>query len=135
MKQCLYYAHSLPGRPQEDWQLLEDHLKNVAELAKGFAEEFGAGEWGYLAGLWHDLGKYSQEFQARLQALNDHDAHIEAKPGRPDHSTAAAQHAHKSLKDQGKIIAYAIAGHHAGLPDGKTPDQSCLVQRFKKRCA
>ncbi|MCX5807407.1 MAG: hypothetical protein NT010_15300 [Proteobacteria bacterium] len=39
-----YYAHSLPGRPKEEWQRLENHLKNVAELAKGFAEEFGAGE-------------------------------------------------------------------------------------------
>ena len=135
MKQHLshrYYARSLPGRPQEEWQRLEDHLKNVAEMAKGFAEEFGAGEWGYLAGLWHDLGKYSQEFQTRLQALSDPDAHIEAKPGRPDHSTAGAQHVYSILKDKGKMIAYAIAGHHAGLPDGKTPDQSCLVQRFKK---
>jgi len=53
-----YYAHSLPGRPQEEWQLLEDHLRNVAEMAREFASEFGAGEWGYLAGLWHDLGKH-----------------------------------------------------------------------------
>ena len=127
-----YYAHSLPGRPQEEWQLLEDHLKNVAEMARGFAEEFGAGEWGYLAGLWHDLGKYSTEFQVRLQAINDPDAHIESKSGRPDHSTAGAQHVYSTLRDKGKMIAYAIAGHHAGLPDGKTPDQSCLVQRFKK---
>lgn len=29
-----YYAHSLPGKPQEEWQLLEDHLKNVAEMAR-----------------------------------------------------------------------------------------------------
>ncbi len=57
-----YYAHSLPGRPQEEWQLLEDHLKNVAEMARDFAEAFGAGEWGYLAGLWHDLGKCSPSF-------------------------------------------------------------------------
>ena len=31
----------------------EEHLKGTAELAKKFAEEFGCGEWGYLAGLWH----------------------------------------------------------------------------------
>jgi hypothetical protein len=42
----VYYAHSLPGRPKEEWQPLEDHLKNVAEMARGFAAEFGAGEWG-----------------------------------------------------------------------------------------
>ncbi len=31
----------------------EEHLKNTAELATSFAAEFGSGEWGYLAGLWH----------------------------------------------------------------------------------
>jgi CRISPR-associated endonuclease/helicase Cas3 len=46
-----YYAHSLPGRPQEDWQSLEEHLRNVTEKARHFADAFGAGEWGDLAGL------------------------------------------------------------------------------------
>jgi hypothetical protein len=27
-----YYAHSLEGQPPEKWQLLEEHLKNVAEM-------------------------------------------------------------------------------------------------------
>ena len=64
-----YYAHSLKDRPPEEWQLLEDHLKNVAEKARLFAEAFGAGDWGYLAGLWHDIGKYSDEFQFILHAV------------------------------------------------------------------
>lgn len=38
-----FYAHSLSGRPREEWQLLEDHLKNVAEMARGFADAFGVG--------------------------------------------------------------------------------------------
>ena len=54
-----FYAHSLPGKPREDWHQLEDHLKAVAEMARAFANDFGAGEWDYLAGLWHDLGKYA----------------------------------------------------------------------------
>ena len=33
----VYYAHSRPGRPEEEWRRLEDHLKNVAEMARGFA--------------------------------------------------------------------------------------------------
>ncbi len=57
------YAHTLEGRPPEDWEPLETHLQKVAVLAGEFADAFGAKEWGYLAGLWHDLGKYSQEFQ------------------------------------------------------------------------
>jgi len=52
-----YYAHSLEGRPPSEWQLLEEHLKNVAELARRFAEDFSAGDWAYLAGLWHDVEK------------------------------------------------------------------------------
>ncbi|HUU41162.1 MAG TPA: hypothetical protein VMW42_09485 [Desulfatiglandales bacterium] len=42
-----------------EWQPLEENLKNAAEMARGFAEEFGAGVCGYLAGLWHDL-RYSE---------------------------------------------------------------------------
>ena len=51
-----YYAHSLPGRPKEEWQPLEDHLRKVAEMARGFAEPFGGGDWAYLAGLWQYRG-------------------------------------------------------------------------------
>ncbi len=82
-----FYAHSREGTPPEHWHRLEDHLKEVARMAQKFAEDFKAGDWGYLARLWHDLGKYSREFQERLLAINDPDAHIETKPGRPDHST------------------------------------------------
>jgi len=56
-KDTIYYAHSLEGRPQEEWQRLEEHLKNVAELARKFAEPFGAGDWAYAAGLLHDVGR------------------------------------------------------------------------------
>jgi len=125
-----YYAHSRDGKPPSDWQSLEEHLKNVAEMARSFAESFGAGDWGYLAGLWHDIGKYSNEFQEMLGAQDGADAHIE-KVGRVDHSTAGAQNAFNAMKDKGKILAYAIAGHHAGLLDGKSND-ACLYKRLKK---
>ena len=49
-----YYAHSKESRPPEEWQPLDEHLKNVAELARSFADSFGAGDWAYLAGLWHN---------------------------------------------------------------------------------
>jgi HD superfamily phosphodiesterase len=57
LKDKKYYAHSVEGSPPEGWHRLEDHLKNVAEMAQEFASDFNAGDWGYLAGLWHDLGK------------------------------------------------------------------------------
>ena len=51
-----FYAHSIKGKPVEEWHLLEDHLFRTAELARKFGDEFGSGDWAYLAGLWHDLG-------------------------------------------------------------------------------
>jgi len=53
-----YYAHTKEGEPIENWQPLEEHLANVAELAANFAGKFGAEEWGRVAGLLHDFGKY-----------------------------------------------------------------------------
>jgi len=126
-----YYAHSLDGKLPSEWQTLEEHLKDVAEMAKSFAESFGSGDWAYFAGLWHDIGKYSDEFQKKLNIQEGSDAHIETKPGQVDHSTAGAQHASKSLGDKGKLLAYAIAGHHAGLMDGKS-NAACLYDRLNK---
>lgn len=127
-----YYGHSLEGRPLDEWQLIESHLNQVAETAGSFAKDFSAGDWAYLAGLWHDIGKYSKDFQKRIGA--EPDAHIEnSKSKRPDHSTAGAQHAFKALGDAGKILAYTIAGHHAGLPNGKTNEESCLMKRLDKK--
>ncbi len=102
------------------WHLhsLAEHLEGTARLAGAFAEPFGNGDWGHLAGLWHDLGKFSPEFQAFIRKASgyDPDAHLEGAPGKVDHSTAGALLALKH-GPAGRILAYLIAGHHAGLPD------------------
>ena len=99
--------------------LLEDHLRSVARLAARFASPFNAGSWAEAAGRWHDLGKYSIDFQSYIRnasGLESEEAHIE-KPGRVDHSTAGALHAARQWDLHGRVLAYLIAGHHAGLPD------------------
>ena len=35
-----YYAHTLDGKAPSDWQPLEEHLKNVAEIALSFSIAF-----------------------------------------------------------------------------------------------
>jgi len=129
-----FYAHSKEGRPPEEWHRLEDHLKSVAELARQFASDFGAGDWGYLVGLWHDLGKYSKEFQKLLFKTSD--AHIETKEtnhGRVDHSTAGAIYAVQKFGKAGRILGYPIAGHHAGLADWQTAEagKKSLIHRLQ----
>jgi CRISPR-associated endonuclease/helicase Cas3 len=126
-----FFAHSLPGRSVCEWQDLEDHLRNVARSAKEFAEPFGSGDWGYAAGLLHDIGKYSDEFQQMLIRASDEDTSSEFLHG-PDHSSAGAQEINKRVADGlGKLLAYAIAGHHSGLLDGKSND-ACLEKRLSK---
>jgi len=103
---------------------LEQHLREVAKRASGSANLFGAGDWAYLAGIWHDLGKNQARFQRYIRTasgLDRIDAHIEGAPnrGRVDHSTPGALYAvEKHGKLHGTLLAYLIAGHHAGLPDG-----------------
>lgn len=80
----IFYAHSIEGKPTGEWQPLDEHLLNVAEFARSFAEEFRAGKWGYLSGLWHDLGKYSGDFQKRLGDVGGCNAHIKTQPDRAD---------------------------------------------------
>ena len=111
-----YYAHSREGKPPEEWQPLDVHLKNVAEMARKFAEDFNASDWGYLAGLWHDLGKYQDEFQEKLSDSTD-DAIEEKHSNRINHSTSGAILGDRMSKSIGRIIGYLIAGHHTGLPD------------------
>ncbi len=95
---------------------LEEHLSAVARLAGQFAELISAGPWGQIAGLWHDLGKYQPTFQAYIESASGAEAHIEA-PGRVKHAIAGAVHAAAALGSYGRLMAYLIAGHHAGLPD------------------
>ncbi|HEY0777738.1 MAG TPA: CRISPR-associated endonuclease Cas3'' [Gemmatirosa sp.] len=95
------FAHSRPGADRATWELLPTHLDAVADLAAKHAAAFDSAAWGRLAGLWHDLGKYRPEFQRRICGER-----IEAP-----HAGVGAALAHPIAPP----IAFAIAGHHAGL--------------------
>ena len=118
------YAHSI-GPNKADWQPLRDHLSGVAHLSAQFAGRFGSGTWGQAAGLLHDLGKYSAAFQQRLDGATTP----------VDHSTAGAREAVRLYgKARGLALAYAISGHHTGLPDhGSLGDESALAYRLDRK--
>jgi CRISPR-associated endonuclease/helicase Cas3 len=102
----MYYAHSTESQDKSNWQILKDHLENVANIASGFSSDFNSEQFGYASGLLHDIGKYSPEFQRRLDGSNI----------RVDHSTAGAQEARKLYGTfQSRILEYIITGHHGGL--------------------
>lgn len=104
-------------------QTVQEHLEGTARLCSEFAAEFDAAEQGYLAGISHDIGKYTEAFQRRLR-------------GGPkvDHATAGAMECAKAGFGQ---AAVCVIGHHSGLPDmGNTktdqPGDATFYGRIKK---
>lgn len=113
------------------------HLNKVAYWTAKFAAEMfpenseeskSAHPWGYLTGLWHDLGKFAPEWQAYLASKSD--PHSDEISGKVDHSTAGAQHA-ANAHLLGHLIAYPIAGHHSGLLDAES-NHACQKARLTK---
>ncbi|QFU18027.1 CRISPR-associated endonuclease Cas3'' [Microvirga thermotolerans] len=115
----MWYAHSTNLADRSDWEPLRDHLRHVGDRARSFAARFGAGEFGEVLGLLHDLGKYDPNFLRRL----------EGEGLRHEHSTAGAVIASRRYGPIGKLLAYAVAGHHAGLADGVRDERGDIQRR------
>jgi CRISPR-associated endonuclease/helicase Cas3 len=107
------FAHSLRDRPIEDWEPLSHHLAAVGDRAAEFAEAFGWKEAARVAGRLHDIGKCSAAFQAYIRRAREDDERTRG----PDHSTAGARAAAEAYGPLGRMLAFAIAGHHSGLAD------------------
>ena len=104
----LLYAHSANDRGER--QLLVDHLRNVARLARDLASPFDGGDFAFLAGLWHDVGKADPLWQRRL---------AECEKGEReriglDHKCAGALLAEEAGQP---MVGLLIHAHHGGLRD------------------
>lgn len=100
---------------------LANHLSCVAELARAYTAGTAYEHEAELAGLLHDLGKYGDLFQRRL----------EGKESGLDHWAAGAWVAmakHKSL-----AAAFAIYGHHVGLPSYQELTRIARLSDFAAR--
>ena len=106
-----FFAHTGRDENQGDWQPLREHLINVSSIAGEMMRvafrNTELEKWSVTAGLLHDLGKYRTEFQQMLLGLN---------PPRQKtyHKQAGAA---KSSLLQNVPVAFAIAGHHGGIPN------------------
>lgn len=137
-RERLIYAHSGSNNNFNDWQPLQEHLQEVAKLATIFAKEaqpslssdsVDRGEakktfhnTARLAGLLHDLGKYREEFQQYLRKERGRSAETA-------HAVYGAAAGYYQLNDN--AIAFAIAGHHAGLHDCSDLQQLVCGNKFK----
>lgn len=128
-----FYAHTHPDKDEADWQLLRDHLSKTRALATELGEASGISQLAGIAGLLHDIGKYSQAFQNRLRGSNQ----------TVDHATAGAREILALFPDSphkefAELISYCIAGHHTGLPNygskgDMEADGTLLARREKKK--
>lgn len=117
----MLYAHSKRDPvtkellPKEEWHPLTEHLEETAKKAAEHAGYFDCAELGRILGYAHDYGKADPDFMKRLEGTKEH----------VDHKTAGTllviQH-YPTL--YGRMLAYAVYGHHGGLPNHISRDSS-----------
>lgn len=116
-----FFAHK---REDGTLQTVEEHLMGTAAFARAFGEDIGMPDEAEYAALIHDIGKYTPGFQKRLLENG----------GKVDHATAGMQEAIHAKHPQ---AAFAIAGHHTGLPDmgtaADTEDEATLRGKMKRK--
>ena len=124
-----FYAHSSRvSADRSTWQRLCGHLAQVGAGAALRASPINAQKAADLLGRGHDLGKYTEDFLGRLDGSGE----------QVDHSTAGAWHVLDGLEPSldrlmAELVAYGIAGHHAGLPDmfGDISSLDSRLRRYK----
>jgi len=122
-------------------QTVEEHLLQVKQLAEEIGAKIGIRHITGLAGLLHDLGKYSEDFRNYIiEAVNNPDQ--PPKRGSVDHSTAGGKLLYDLFHDDSKsfkgllseIVGNAIISHHSYIQDYLTPDlESVYLRRVRDK--
>ncbi|RYG71694.1 CRISPR-associated helicase Cas3' [Lentibacillus lipolyticus] len=107
-------------------QSVQTHLENVSFIARQYGNMVGLGAHAELAGLLHDMGKFTQHFTTYLK-----NAVLEGEIAKEkiDHSTAGAKYLYDHYYNQTALRNYvvetvgmAILSHHSGLQNFVQPD-------------
>lgn len=100
-------------------QSVQEHLENVALIARMHGESIGFGAHAELAGFLHDMGKFTKHFTTYIENAVIH-GNVATK--KIDHSTAGAKYLYDNFYNKTgeqnfvvEIIGMAILSHHSGL--------------------
>ena len=117
-----YPAHIRNVDGKKYIQTVEEHCHGVAEIAAELLSDIGLEKTAYLAGMVHDLGKFSKNFKNYIEKAADGE---KVQRGSVNHTFAGVRFLLEKHSDEQlsgfsdivlEIIAYAVGAHH-GLFD------------------
>lgn len=121
-------------------QSVETHCREVSQLCSQFAEPLHLKALGALAGLLHDMGKLSDNFQEYIEASARRDALGLPRVGSTvdhgkDGATLILERYHSQTESPARqyaaeMLAMVIARHHGGLQDFIDPDAADAERRI-----
>ncbi|WP_195572562.1 CRISPR-associated helicase Cas3' [Paenibacillus sp. 1001270B_150601_E10] len=124
-------------------QTVETHLLEVKALAESYGEKLNIRHVAGLAGMLHDMGKYTNKFSEYIVAATSNSVVLKPKRGEVDHSTAGGKllyewfHTKNISKLKGilaEVVGNAIISHHSYLKDYLSPDlQSDYLKRVRDK--
>ena len=117
-----YPAHIRKVDGKKYIQTVEEHCHGVAEIAAELLRDIGLEKTAYLAGMVHDLGKFSKNFKNYIEKAADGE---KVQRGSVNHTFAGVRFLLEKHSDEQlcgfsdivlEILAYAVGAHH-GLFD------------------
>lgn len=117
-----YPAHIRKVDDKKYVQTVEEHCRGVAEIAAELLRDIGLEKTAYLAGIIHDLGKFSENFKNYIEKAADGE---KVQRGSVNHTFAGVRFLLEKHSDEQlsgfsdivlEILAYAVGAHH-GLFD------------------
>ena len=117
-----YPAHIRKVDDKKYVQTVEEHCRGVSEIAAELLSDIGLEKTAYLAGMVHDLGKFSENFKNYIEKAADGE---KVQRGSVNHTFAGVRFLLEKHSDEQlsgfsdivlEILAYAVGAHH-GLFD------------------
>lgn len=117
-----YPAHIRKVDGKKYIQTVKEHCHGVAEIAAELLRDIGLEKTAYLAGMVHDLGKFSENFKNYIEKAADGE---KVQRGSVNHTFAGVRFLLEKHSDEQlsgfsdivlEILAYAVGAHH-GLFD------------------
>ncbi|XID91065.1 CRISPR-associated helicase Cas3' [Paenibacillaceae bacterium WGS1546] len=136
----VYIAHIRES--DREIQTVKRHLLEVQQLAEHYGAKIGVRHVAGLAGLLHDVGKYTEKFKTYISEVSTNPNHT-WKKGEVDHSTCGGKLLYDLFKRTrasrykellAEVVGNAIVSHHAYLHDYLGPEaKSDYLRRVRDK--